>query len=104
MWQWIKQVIKNKKIEPLRKLVWIDSHGEHWRSDGNYWCPYCERWVENGMFSEGGEWQRNRISFGGGESNTYDIGACKKCGAVITNKSAKQMESEIERHHYPVNC
>lgn len=86
---WLKQKFKNKKIEPLRKLVW-DSKEE------NYWCPYCNRWVENGMFSEGGEWQRNRISFSGGNSNTYDIGSCKKCGAVIID----QTEDDIIKHHY----
>lgn len=98
---WLRQVIKNKKIEPLRKLVW-KKIPEGSQYDYNYWCPYCERWVENGMFSEGGEWQRNRISFGGGESNTYDIGSCKKCGAVITSKTAKEMEDRITQHYYPI--
>lgn len=91
MFKWFKQIFKSKKIAPPRYLIW---------KDDNWWCLYCERWVENGLFSEGGEWQRNRISFGGGESNTYDIGACKICGAYITDKTAKEMEDEIERHHY----
>lgn len=83
MWQWIKQMFKSKEITLPRHLVWLDSHGENWRSDGNWWCPYCKRWVVNGLFSEGGEWERKRFSNGGGDVRYYDTGACKICGAYI---------------------
>jgi hypothetical protein len=78
MIDWIKKFLKFKK----RFLEWKEiPKGSEF--DYNYWCPFCERWVENGLFSNGGEWERKRFSNGGGDVRYYDTGKCKKCGAKI---------------------
>jgi hypothetical protein len=93
MWKWLKRLFYGTTTRTSRFLEWKEMEpGSEY--DYNWWCPYCKRWVVNGLFAEGGEWERKSFSNGRGDVRYYDTGNCKKCGANIhvDEKWKKQLE------------
>lgn len=94
MWDLIKKFFKYEETRTRRELVW-KKMPEGSKFSYNYWCPYCERWVENALFKDGGEWERKYFHHGGGGGTLYyDTGSCKLCGAFIHVDKKQKAECE----------